>query len=239
MNSIVRLSGCLSALAKDSSLMSTRTAAFVFSLVFSGLMAGSLHAGTFVAWNPDQVTSSGTADGVNVTIAYSPEPTSVGLTANDMSGADFDPPGSSNQTTVDVPANIGMTWNFDQPVEDLLLYIVWRGTGTGGPSDGLYTFDQTPTIESGLTGGSISGNSFVVSNAFFYNGILSFPGPLTSLTLSAPAASGNRNPYTMSFSAVPEPASWMLLLGAAATAGLWRCRRRGSAALSDGTGSGG
>ena len=59
--------------------MSTRTAAFVFSLVFSGLMAGSLHAGTFVAWNPAQVTSSGTADGVNVTVAYSPEQTSVGV----------------------------------------------------------------------------------------------------------------------------------------------------------------
>jgi len=42
----------------------------------------------------------------------------------------------------------------------------------------------------------------------------------------------------MSFTAVPEPASWMLLLGAAGTVGLWRCRRRRSAALVDGTGSG-
>ena len=241
MNSIVRLSCCLSALAKDSSLMSTRTAAFVFSLVFSSLMAGSLHAGTFVTWNPAQVTSSGTADGVNVTIAYSPEPTSVGVASTNMSGTDFDPPGSSTQVTVNVAPDIGMTWNFDQPVEDLLLYIEWLGPTVGGPSDGLYTFDQTPTIQSGLTGGSISGNSFVVTNASnFFSGILSFPGQLTSLTLSAPDAPGfSTNPYTMSFSAVPEPASWMLLLGAAGAAGLWRCRRRGSAALADGTGSGG
>jgi hypothetical protein len=218
------------------------TAAFVFSLVFSGLMAGSLHAGTFVTWTPAQVTSSGTADGVNVTVAYSPAQTSVGLGTDDMSGTDFDPPGSSNQVTVSVASDIGMTWNFDQPVEDLLLYIAWRGTAAGGPSDGLYTFDQTPTIQSGLTGGSISGNSFVVSNAFFYNGILSFPGPLTSLTLSAPAVTGftGPNPFTMSFNAaMPEPAFWVLLLGAAGAAGLWRCRRRGSAALADGTGSGG
>ncbi len=221
--------------------MSTRTAAFVFSLAFSGLMAGSLHAGTFVAWDAAQVTNSGAADGVNVTVAYSPEQTSVGVASNNMSGTDFDPPGSSTQTTVSVAADTGMTWNFDQPVEDLLLYIVWRGTAAGGPSDGLYTFDQIPTIQSGLTGGSISGNSFVVTNASnFFSGILSFPGQLTELTLEAPDALGfGANPYTMSFTAVPEPASWMLLLGAAGTAGLWRCRRRGSAALADGTGSGG
>jgi hypothetical protein len=221
--------------------MSTRTAAFVFSLVFSSLMAGSLHAGTFVVWNPAQNASTGVADGVTVSVAYSPEPTSVGLVGIDMSGTDFDPPGSPSQSTVNVAPNIEMAWTFDQPVEDLLLYIVWRGSSNLGPSDGLYTFDQTPTIQSGLTGGSISGNSFVVTNASnFFSGILSFPGPLTSLTLSAPDAPGfGANPYTMSFSAVPEPASAALLLGAAGTVGLWRCRRRGSAALADGTGSGG
>lgn len=218
---------------KSKLLAATRTAAFVFSLVFSGMMDSSLRAATFVAWDPAPVTSSGTADGVTVTIEYSPAQTSVNLTSIDMSGTNFDPPGSSVQTTVNVAPDIGMTWNFDQPVEDLLLYIEWRGTGNLGPSDGLYTFDQTPTIQSGLTGGSISGNSLVVTNASnFFSGILSFPGELTSLTLEAPDALGfGKNPYTMSLSAVPEPSSAGLVVAAGCLATILRRRRLSPSAI--------
>jgi hypothetical protein len=221
--------------------MSTRTAAFVFSLVFSGMMAGSLHAGTFVFWNPQDPTK-GTTDGVNVSVAYTRDTPSI--TATNMSGAAFNPPGAANQSSISIDSDAGITWTFDQPVKDVLLYLgFWRGSSSTakGPPDGLYTFDQTPTIQSGLgTDGSISGNSFVVtSSQSFYSGILSFPGQLTSLQLLAPASQGGfPQNYTLSFNAVPEPASWMLLLGAAGAAGLWKFRRRGSAALVTGQGAG-
>jgi len=225
-------------------MMSTRTAAFVFSLVFSSLMAGSLHAGTFVTWD-DSVPGiiEGTADGVNVSVAFSPDPPEAPtIGSTNMTGSDYDPPGGSNQSYVAVDSDIGITWTFDQPVEDLLLYLnFWRGSQKNGPPDNLYTFDQPPSIKSGLADGSVSGNSFIASSVEWNMGILSFPGPLTSLSLLTPGSATlvAEQRHTMSFNAVPEPASAALLLGAAGTVGLWRCRRRGSASLADGTGSGG
>jgi len=153
-----------------------RTIAIVMSAAMLSLLSSPLHAGTFVTWDAsDPTRSTASADGVNVSVAYAPAPpNNPDLTAGNMSGSNFDPPGASNQSFIDIEQNIGMTWSFDQPVEDLLLYLVfWRGSSgsAGGPPDGNYTFDQTPTIQSGLADGTISGNSLVVtSNQFFYSG---------------------------------------------------------------------
>ncbi len=209
------------------------TIAIVMSAAMLSLLSSPLHAGTFVTWDAsDPTRSTASADGVNVSVTYDPAPPgNPFLTAGNLSGSDFDPPGASNQSFIDIEQNIGMTWTFDQPVEDLLLYLVfWRGSSgsAGGPPDGNYTFDQTPTIQSGLAGGTISGNSLVVtSSQFFYSGILSFPGQLTSLSLLTPATGNSGgNGYTMSFTAVPEPATTAILLSAGGVFALWRCRRR-------------
>ena len=210
------------------------TIAIVMNAAMLSLLSSPLHAGTFVTWDAsDPTRSTASADGVNVSVTYDPAPPgNPFLTAGNLSGSDFDPPGASNQSFIDIEQNIGMTWTFDQPVEDLLLYLVfWRGSSgsAGGPPDGNYTFDQTPTIQSGLADGTISGNSLVVtSSQFFYSGILSFPGQLTSLSLLTPATgSGAGNGYTMSFTAaVPEPATTAILLSAGGVFALWRCRRR-------------
>jgi hypothetical protein len=190
-----------------------------------------------VTWDastdPKGITAS--ADGVNVSVTYNPATFTQKAPSQsviNMSGSNYNPPGSASQSFIDVQQDIGMTWTFDQPVEDLLLYLVfWRGSSgsAGGPPDGNYTFDQTPTIQSGLADGTISGNSLVVtSSQFFYSGILSFPGQLTSLSLLTPATgSGAGNGYTMSFTAaVPEPATTAILLSAGGVFALWRCRRR-------------
>ena len=184
-------------------------------------------AGSFVLWDPLQVGTEGSADGVNVTASYGIAPNTLG--ALNMSGPDYNPPGASNQQYVDVAQDTSIAWAFDQPVKDLLLYVnFWRGAGgsAGGPPNGLYTFDQPPTIQSGLADATISGNSLVVtSNTFSYSGILSFPGQLTSLSLLTPATgSGAGNGYTMSFTAVPEP-STLGLLACGAVGGFAVARR--------------
>ena len=164
---------------------------------------------------------------MNVTASYGIAPNTLG--ALNMSGPDSNPPGASNQQYVDVNQDTSIAWAFDQPAKDLLLYVnFWRGAGgsLGGPPNGLYTFDQPPTIQSGLADATISGNSLVVtSNTSFYSGILSFPGQLTSLSLLTPATgSGAGNGYTMSFTAVPKP-STLGLLACGAVGGFAVARR--------------
>ncbi len=213
------------------------TMAILMSIAMLSVLSSPLHAGTFVTWDAstDPKGIAASADGVNVSVTYNPatfNQKAPSQSVINMSGSNYNPPGSASQSFIDVQQDIGMTWTFDQPVEDLLLYLVfWRGGGSslGGPPDNNYTFDQTPTIQSGLAGGTINGNSFVVtSNESFYSGILSFPGQLTSLSLLTPLTgnSGGQG-YTMSFNAaVPEPATTAILLSAGGVFALWRCRRR-------------
>jgi hypothetical protein len=215
--------------------LSGRIMAIAFGCLVTSVLSSPLHAGTFVTWDastdPKGITAS--ADGVNVSVTYNPATFSQKAPSQsviNMSGSNYNPPGSASQSYIDVQQDIGMTWTFDQPVEDLLLYLVfWRGGGSslGGPPDNNYTFDQTPTIQSGLAGGTINGNSFVAPGNVFYSGILSFPGQLTSLSLLTPATGNSGgNGYTMSFTAVPEPATAAIVVGAGGLFAMMRCRRR-------------
>ena len=212
-------------------------AVLVAATLVSSLLSANLLANTFVFWDVTTGATEGTADGVTVTAAYGVPINNT--SSGNMSGSDFDPPGSSSQQYVDVDQDSSIAWTFDQPVEDLLLYLYfWRGAGAsaGGPPNGLYTFDQAPAIQSGLADATISGNSLIVTSSnVFYSGILSFPGPLTSLSLLTPQTGGSGgNGYTMSFSAVPEPSAIALLAstacGAAFVARKNLSRRRRSGA---------
>jgi hypothetical protein len=121
----------------------------------------------------------------------------------------FNPPGSNSQQTIVYEVRSAISWTFSSPVSDLLLYTsYWRGKFSQGPTNNTYVFNASPTILSGLTGSSISGNSLTVGDDFSANsGILRFAGPLTSLTLTAPVGAGNSNQeftLAVSPSAVPE-----------------------------------
>jgi hypothetical protein len=210
------------------------------TLLTLALLAGSgtASAATFVTWTSP---TSGSVNSVTVTATYSQG--SPSLTNFDLSGANFNPAGGASQQMVDYSVDSAITWTFSSAVTNLDLYaLYWRGTagGIGGPSDGRYVFSATPTIQSGLSGASIvtpvSGNPYlqVGSSSNFYNGILRFSGPITSLTMYAPTGASNSGQvYTLAFdaasSAVPDGASTFALLGAAAGAlGLATRRRRRS-----------
>jgi hypothetical protein len=86
-------------------------------------------------------------------------------------------------------------------------------------------FDVPPTIESGFTGATISGNSFTVGSSSLNDGILKFAGPPTSLTLAAPSGAGSSSQlFTV---AVPEPATiGLAAAGVAGAAIAFRHRQR-------------
>ncbi len=209
------------------------------TLLTLALLAGSgtASAATFVTWTSP---TSGSVNSVTVTATYSQG--SPFLDNFNLSGLDFNPAGGVSEQTVDYSINSAITWTFSSAVTNLDLYaLYWRGTagGLGGPSDGRYVFSATPTIQSGLSGASIvtpvSGDPYLqVGSSNFYNGILRFSGPITSLTMYAPTgASSSGQVYTLAFdaasSAVPDGASTFALLGAAAGAlGLATRRRRRS-----------
>lgn len=197
------------------------------------LMAGvsTASAATFVTWSSP---TAGSANGITVTASYTNVIAPPTLSSYDLSGANFSPAGGALQQTVEYNVQSGITWSFSSAVTNLDLYLVyWRssGPGTGGPIDNRYVFSTAPTIQSGLSGGSISGNGFVGPSTGFYNGILRFSGPLTSLTLNAPLnASGGYQIYTLAFdggsASVPDGASTFALLGAAIGTLGWATRRR-------------
>jgi len=205
------------------------------TLLTLALLAGSgtASAATFVTWTSP---TSGSVNSVTVTATYSQG--SPSLANYDLSGPAFNPAGGVSQQTVDYSVDSAITWTFSSAVTNLDLYaLYWRGTagGIGGPSDGRYVFSATPTIQSGLSGASIvtpvSGDPYLqVGSSNYYNGILRFSGPITSLTMYAPTgASSSGQVYTLAFdaasSAVPDGASTFALLGAAAGA-LGRATRR-------------
>ena len=197
------------------------------------LMAGvsTASAATFVTWTSP---TAGSANGITVTASYTYVGNPPSLSSFDLSGANYSPAGGASQQMVDYHAQSGITWSFSSAVTNLDLYLgFWRSSAplTGGPTDNRYVFSTAPTIQSGLSGGSISGNGFVGPSTGFYSGILRFSGPLTSLTLNAPLnASGGYQVYTLAFdggsASVPDGASTFALLGAAIGTLGWATRRR-------------
>jgi hypothetical protein len=194
------------------SALAVRRSLGAVSLAVVVAWAGVASAGpitSFAAWtSASGTTATGLLNGTAVTATFSRTP--IFTNNSDMSDtAVFNPPGSNSQQTIVYEVRSAISWTFSSPVSDLLLYTsYWRGKFSQGPTNNTYVFNASPTILSGLTGSSISGNSLTVGDDFSANsGILRFAGPLTSLTLTAPVGAGNSNQeftLAVSPSAVPE-----------------------------------
>ncbi len=98
------------------------------------------------------------------------------------------------QTRLGYAAATEWTATFDPPVTDLLLYVGnWRNASdAGGPNPIHYTFDHPFGIVSGLSNVSVSptGDTLIGFNGSgLHSGILKFPGPIASLSLTTSATS--------------------------------------------------
>lgn len=128
--------------------------------------------------------------------------TGQGTNSANLSGTDFSYQALTNsQATLKTNSDQDTTLTFASPVSNLLLYAqYWRGAGSSCGGSGVYTFvDSTPTIKSGFTGvgTGISGNTLTVTTANFAygSGILSFAGPLTTLTINPDCTAGSGNGF--------------------------------------------
>lgn len=175
----------------------------------SVLMMGSLclHSNVWAAAATWTNTATGNLDGINFTVAY----TNSGQTSYnaDLSTINYSyQPLSASQAGVVIDNQQDITFTFASPITNLLLYgQSWRGTSCGG--SGIYTFNSAPTIKSGFSGATISGNDLTVGTTGFASGILSFTGPLTTLTINSDCTGSSGNGYfTLATSpSLPSPVS--------------------------------
>lgn len=147
-----------------------------------------------------------------VEIAQYNDPPSSGTLAGipfTISGTVFDPPlffnaGGAISSLCSSPESLqGLAvgqdenWSitFDQPIENLKLYLLfWRGPGNSNSGG---TFSEAGTLLSG-SGINLSGDGTTVSTTSFWrNGLIEFPGPIT--TLGFAANSSNRSGIGINF----------------------------------------
>jgi hypothetical protein len=128
--------------------------------------------------------NNGTLDGVSFTVTYTNANTGETTSNQNLSGADYNYQAlGASQAGIIINNNQDTTFTFASPVSNLLLYgRFWRGTACTGT--GAYTFNHTPTIKSGFGSTTVSGNNLTVGTSAYGNGILSFAGPLTILTVA-------------------------------------------------------
>lgn len=119
----------------------------------------------------------------------------------DLSNSNFNPPLTSSQTISSYHESSDWAASFGNPINDLGLYLAfWRG-GVN------YTFSQAPTLISGCSNGTISGNTLSLSGSAgdFCNGILRFTGPISTLSVDSSLASGNYVGLTFATFSDPTP----------------------------------
>jgi hypothetical protein len=146
--------------------------------------------------------TTGDLNGTTVTLSNFNSP-SIGTF--DLSGSDFSAaPLSSSQETIIYNINSDWTATFSDPVSDLLLYpVFWRGISANGPDPVTYEFDQPFTILSG-TGATVVGNTLSVPQSGFFNGVIQFSGPVSSLTVNTSATNVSEQVLTFGVRQLPR-----------------------------------
>jgi len=187
-------------------------------LVWASTASAGIGMPISVDWN-DTTTSPGVLDGITVTLD---DALSLNTDAADLTGPDYAAaPLTANTETADYEAKSNWTATFSQPVDNLLLYIVfWRGDASG-VNPAIYTFDQPFTVLSGLGNATVSGGNTVLSipDDVTANGILQFTGPVTSLSVvtNVPTSSAQLLTFGLILSPQPIPtlSEWGLIAMAA------------------------
>ena len=161
------------------------------------------------------------------------------LQTQNFSGADFSAAPVGVVQALAYSANVSWSVTFSSPVTNLYLIVdAWRGiyNFTGVDPTSTYTFNLPFSVASGLSGASVSGNTLSLpdfgassSEGGFFNGVLLFTGPVTTLSVSAaaPNPGGQDLTFVTSSSTVPEPSSMLLMSVGAIASILFILRRKG------------
>ena len=163
-------------------------------------------------------STTGSLAGVNFTTSGFGGPF-LGLISRSYLGPNFSGGPFFTAQALQYSATDNWTITFASPLSNLQVYVdVWRGDYNTGINDGvsLYAFNRPFAILSGMTGASITGNTLQLPDAgdfTFYNGIISFTGPVTSLSVSATAFNNSGQILTFATNTTtPEPSSVGLVL---------------------------
>ena len=193
--------------------------AFTAIAVF-GLTSTSLASviPTFASWTD---RGNGSLDGVNFTVVKSG--------GGDVSGGfigsgDFDDVqwgNAGNLSYLDYAVDNSFTITFDSAVSGLSLYTYyWRGANRFG---GVQTLSEAFTANADFSG---STSGFNVDGTQYNSGILSFSGPVTTLTISGAVGNSSNQGLTFAQTAGSQAVPGIGGLAAIAGAGLVGRRRR-------------
>lgn len=193
-----------------------------------GLSAIASQASDFTLvtnWARSGYTWNGTAGGVDVALTFSG--TTGSLVNDNLSGSSYSAfPGPSSARMLNYGTTNMWTLTLSKPSAVLLYAKYWRGIGTAGSNPGIFEFDRSFTITSGLGGATIVGNDLHLPSGYA-DGILAFSWPISSLSGSAiPGDRNDAQEFTFAVTSIPEPTTWAIL-GAGAL-GLLALRRRRS-----------
>lgn len=195
--------------------LTTLTVLGISATSLVGLSTSAMAAAIGVDWTTG---TTGTLNTTTVTL------TNIGVSTIfqlDLSGPDFSAaPLSSSQEIIGYPANNSWTANFSSSVSNLLFYpFSFRGSGSGGPNPTTYTFNQSFTILSGLTGASVVGNTLILPQTVLFNGVIQFNSPVSSLSVTTSATSLSQQGFTFGVNettpppTTPEPSTLLGLIG--------------------------
>jgi hypothetical protein len=178
--------------------------------------------------------TTGTIDGVSLTMQGVDGPV-LSILTRSYTSSNYSAAPLSNVTAISYGASDSWTTTLSKPLPDLFLYVdVWRGAYNGSIPDPPthYTFSLPFTVLSGLSGAGINGNTLTLPDTqngikTFYNGIIRFSGPVTSLSVVSDGLNESGQVLTFATDAVPEPSSLILAsLSCATGLGCWWRRRR-------------
>lgn len=144
-----------------------------------------------------------------------------------MAGSDWNSVGSQQGRIYDGNGVTTFTVTFAAPVSGLQMYLYYfRGGTVGGGGRNSYDFGQTFTITGGLTSPiTQSGTTLNTATANFANGVITFTGPVSSLTVTATGGPANGGDQGFTFAA-PAQVPGSAGVAAAAIVGLAARRRR-------------
>lgn len=187
------------------------------SMLMIGIASPSQAGLTFATFTD---SNTGSVDGVGFTMSGLSSPAfGADIQTLSMAGADWNSVGAQQGRIYNANTTTTFTVTFDSPISGLEMYpYYFRGGATGGGGYDSYDFGQAFTS----TGGPLSqsGTTIDTSSVTFASGVISFTGPVSTLTVSTTGGPANGGDQGFTFarsseagvSAIPEPSPHLTLL---------------------------